>query len=248
MTAVRFVRKLEGDSFTVCVELHKKEILEARIVRAEAESSLKNPGADVVALRVVCALMKNLTEEEDEGGCGLNGEGEGVVGEEHNAEKVDKLAYGDVVVERLGEKQGEVDKSEQRVSRRERMYARGDVLEALSDCVVVLRRLPVLLAQYKVQYGGPSSSHDSDRCVSLILMDKNLIMSFIFYFMLFVIYVQQTVQRNPLLNTLHIFTQLQITSQHLTERDEQHLMIPFSSSHPSPFIFIFFFLTLSETL
>jgi hypothetical protein len=196
MTAVRFVRKLEGDSFTVCVELHKKEMLEARIVRAEAESSLKNPGADVVALRVVCALMKKLTEEEDEGGGGLSGESEGVLGsDECYGEKVDKAANGDAVVAGLGEKQGDVQRadgerenssSEQRVSRGDRMYARGDVLEALSDCVVVLRRLPVLLAQYMVQYGGPSSSHDSDRCV--LITDVIWIVGFLMsttYFLLF---------------------------------------------------------------
>lgn len=175
MTAVRFVRKLEGDTFTVCVELHKKEMLEARIVRAEAESSLKNPGADVVALRVVCALMKNLTVEEDEGGRGLHRVGSGVVGsEDSNGVKERKMVKGDIVLEGLEQSERERDEGERqksssdlKVSRRERMYARGDVLEALSDCVVVLRRLPVLLAQYKVQYSGPSSSHDSDRCVRI---------------------------------------------------------------------------------
>lgn len=154
-------------------------------MRAEAEGSLRNPGADVVALRVVSALLKNITADEDEGR-GLGEEGVGVVGgEECNGKKGDEADVDIVVegeekkesegiVEKEGEEERVKDTLDMGASRRERMYARGDVLEALSDCVVVLRRLPVLLAQYKVQYSGLSSSQDSERCVCSLNFDSVL--------------------------------------------------------------------------
>ena len=65
MTAVRFVRKPDSDAHTVCVELYKREILEKRIIQAEAASVAKCPDADTVSLQVLTTLIHYLTENAE---------------------------------------------------------------------------------------------------------------------------------------------------------------------------------------
>lgn len=141
MTAVRFVRKVDGETPTVYVELHKKEVLDRRTLKAEAESAIKDPAPDAIALNVLSTLIAYLTEDKavgsiqrgksaEKGGGGVGGNGE-----------VKGLNGGDGT--ELPPHSVSVTGKELRVC----VYHRGDVLEALSDCVVVLKRLPVLVAQ-----------------------------------------------------------------------------------------------------
>jgi hypothetical protein len=139
MTAVRFVRKVDGETPTVYVELHKKEVLDRRTLRAEAESAIKDPAPDAIAKNVLSTLIAYLTDDKSVAAIirGKSAEEKGQGGGE-----VKGLNGGDGTE---SPSQG-VTVKEARVC----VYQRGDVLEALSDCVVVLKRLPVLLAQHTV--------------------------------------------------------------------------------------------------
>jgi hypothetical protein len=156
MTAVRFVRKPDSDAHTVCVELFKREILEKRIIQAEAASVAKCPDADMVSLRVLTTLIHYLTESPETGTQGKvvsiqNKNIHDVKEGEDNVVNGTKRLNIDSSDDSQGDKKDDKIIGDNGVA--ERMFSKGDVLEALSDCVVVLRRLPVLLTQYKLSRG-----------------------------------------------------------------------------------------------
>lgn len=157
MTAVRFVRKVDGETPTVFVELHKKEVLDRRTLRAEAESAIKDSSPDAMALHVLSTLIAFLTDDKS---VRAIKRGKSAEKEEGRGEGEAKGVNGDDI--RVGTDSGAGSRSHSGVEGRELLplditgkervcvYQRGDVLEALSDCVVVLKRLPVLLAQQTV--------------------------------------------------------------------------------------------------
>ena len=162
MTAVRFVRKPDSDAHTVCVELYKREILEKRIIQAEAASVAKCPDADTVSLQVLTTLIHYLTENAE--AIGQEKVVSGQIKNTHNVKEGENTVingtkrltigpYGESPTEGK-DGAGNVDKDDKKIEENaDRMFSKGDVLEALSDCVVVLRRLPVLLTQYKLSGG-----------------------------------------------------------------------------------------------
>lgn len=156
MTAVRFVRKPDSDAHTVCVELYKREILEKRIIQAEAASVAKCPDADMVSLRVLTTLIHYLTQSPE-----TRSQGKAVSMQNKNIHDVkegeDNVANGIKRLNISASDDSQGDKKDDKIMEdngiAEKMFSKGDVLEALSDCVVVLRRLPVLLTQYKLSGG-----------------------------------------------------------------------------------------------
>lgn len=162
MTAVRFVRKPDSDAHTVCVELYKREILEKRIIQAEAASVAKCPDADTVSLQVLTTLIHYLTENAEalRQEKVVSGQTKNILnvkeGENTVVNGTKRLVFGPDGEAQSEEKDGagSVANDDKKVEENaDRMFSKGDVLEALSDCVVVLRRLPVLLTQYKLSGG-----------------------------------------------------------------------------------------------
>ena len=144
---------------TVCVELYKGDILEKRIIQAEAASVAKCPDADMVSLKVLTTLIHYLTENTESVNLGeavtshkktfldvMEGEVTVVKG----IKRLNVGSDGDEVEGKEFRNKSKDYKNVEESGIAERMFSKGDVLEALSDCVVVLRRLPVLLAQYKL--------------------------------------------------------------------------------------------------
>jgi hypothetical protein len=168
MTAVRFVRKPDSDAHTVCVELFKREILEKRIIQAEAASVAKCPDADMVSLRVLTTLIHYLTESPETGS-----QGKAVSMQNKNIHDVkegeDNVTNGMKRININPSDDNQGDKKDEKIMEdngvAERMFSKGDVLEALSDCVVVLRRLPVLLTQYKLSGGTTLTGYVLRVCV-----------------------------------------------------------------------------------
>lgn len=162
MTAVRFVRKPDSDAHTVCVELYKREILEKRIIQAEAASVAKCPDADTVSLQVLTTLIHYLTENAE--AVSQEKVASGQSKNMHNVKEGENTVTNGIKRSTIGSDEGlqseekvgagNVNKDDKKIEENaDRMFSKGDVLEALSDCVVVLRRLPVLLTQYKLSGG-----------------------------------------------------------------------------------------------
>lgn len=180
LTAVRFIKsKREGEESSIGVELYKKEILEKRIINAENEFALKNPEADSIALNVLGTLIHYIITDHNllKGkGRGKGQDKETKKSEEKSIEKNDNQSTASSAVpneittvttprntdtniitnsknsnDSTKEKKKKVLLDEDTYGYSEDcMYFKGDVLEALSDCILVLKRFPILLAQYKI--------------------------------------------------------------------------------------------------
>ena len=167
MTSVRFIKNKNGDDDnSVTVELYKKEILEKRILNAESEYALQNPDADSVTVEVLGKLISYLISNPEINKKKNIGTGDIEGADSKETSTTNSNTDATSTSADLNESNtSQTSNSSTNVctdtstdistdSSTDCMYFRGDVLEALADCTLILKRLPVLLAQYKMYSDG----------------------------------------------------------------------------------------------